>query len=481
MKIVLVAPSIKKSLSGILPDGIPKSVSKHLGVYPHLGICYIAALLRQNNIETNIIDIDGQLFSMQQAIDEIERLKPDIIGITSMTFTFLYALSLAKEIKKVINKPIVFGGNHVTIYPEETLRHSCVDIVVVGEGENTFLEVVLALRDKGDIAVNSVLEKIKGIAFRKNGRIIVNPARELIEDIDAMPPPAYELLTNMKYYGCNVSTPYMLKLTSRGCPAQCTFCCKVPWGSRVRYQSPKKVVDELEFLVKERGVKGIDFFDDTFTMDRERIMEITSLIRERRISFEYSFLTRADCVDRKLLKSLKESGCIIVAFGIETGSQRILDKLNKGITFEQIKNAFKMTEDTGIRTVGGFTVGNPQETREDIYKTIELIRSIKIDFVKANILIPYPGSALYNGMLESGELKYDYWRQMTIDGSVAIHPPLANSHIPKNELIRFRNLINRTSYLRRNSNVFKIRKIKLAADVKRSYSIIKAAFFDKRL
>ena len=481
MKIVLVAPSIKKSLSGMLPDGIPKSVSKHLGIYPHLGICYIAALLRKNDIEVHIIDIDAQGLSCQQAINEIKKLDPDIIGITSMTFTFLYALNLAKEIRKVINKPMVFGGNHATIYPEETLQHLCVDIVVIGEGENTFLEIVNALSNKNIAELQGDLEKIRGIAFRVNGKARITPPREFIEDLDTLPYPPYELLKDMKYYGCNVRTPYMLMLTSRGCSAQCTFCCKEPWGSRVRYQSPERVVSELEYLVKGLGIKGVDFFDDTFTLNQGRIMEITSLIKKRRIKFEFSFLTRVDCVEKKLLRELKESGCIILAFGIETGSPRILDKLNKRITVEQIKRAFRMAEEAGIRTVGGFTVGNPSETKEDVYKTIELIKSVSIDFVKANILIPYPGSALYNEMLESGILKDDYWRQMTINGSVESQPPLANNLISKKELIKLRNLINRIPYLRGNSNVFKFGKIRLATDIKRSLSMIKAAFFDRNL
>jgi len=340
MKIVLVAPSIKKSLSGMLPDGIPKSVSKHLGIYPHLGICYIAAVLRRNNLEVQIIDIDGQGLSLQQAINEIIKYDPDIIGITSMTFTFLYALDLAKEIKKVTNKPIIFGGNHVTIYPKETLKHPCVDMVVIGEGENTFLEVVNALENKTIAQAQIDLEKISGIAFRENGQIKVTLPRKFIQDLDTLPYPAYELLKNMNYYGCNVSTPYMLMLTSRGCSGQCTFCCKEPWGFQVRYQSPKRVADELEFLVKGLGIKGVDFFDDTFTLNQDRIMEITSLIRQRQIKFEFSFLTRVDCVNKELLQELKESGCIILAFGIETGSPRILDKLNKRVTLQQIKRAY---------------------------------------------------------------------------------------------------------------------------------------------
>jgi anaerobic magnesium-protoporphyrin IX monomethyl ester cyclase len=481
MKIVLVAPSIKQSLSGMLPDGIPKNVSKHLGVYPHLGICSIAAVLSKNNIETHIVDIDGQGLSKGQAVNAIKKLNPDIIGITSMTFTFLYALSLAQEIKRLTNAPVVFGGNHVTIYPEETLKHSCVDIVVIGEGENTFLELVEVFKTKNIEDGKIDLKKIRGIAFKENGKSIVNPPREFIKDLDILPQPAYGLLSNMKYYGCNVRTPYMLMVTSRGCPAQCTFCCKEPWGSSIRYQSPKRVVSELEFLVKGAGIKGIDFFDDTFTLDRARIMEITDLIRQKQLNFEFSFLTRADCVDKELLKALKDSGCIIIAFGIETGSRRILEKLNKGIAYEQIRTAFKMVEEAGIRTVGGFTVGNPTETREDIYQTVNLIKSVKIDFVKANILIPYPGSFLYKEMLKSGLLEHDYWRQMTIDGFVSTRPPLANNIIPKTELIRLRNMINRIPYLRNRSNILKFNKIRLTADIKRSFSIIKASLFDRNI
>jgi len=141
----------------------------------------------------------------------------------------------------------------------------------------------------------------------------------------------------------------------------------------------------------------------------------------------------------------------------------------------------KLAEEAGIRTVGGFTVGNPSETKEDIYKTIQLIKSVNIDYAKANILIPYPGSALYNEMLESKVIKEDYWRQMTIDGLVRSHPPLANNLISKPQLIRLRNHINRISYLRGKSNIFKFGKIRVTADLKRSFSIINTAFFDRNL
>jgi anaerobic magnesium-protoporphyrin IX monomethyl ester cyclase len=463
----------------MLPDGIPKSVSKHLGIYPHLGISYIAAVLLKNNYQVHIIDIDGQNIGQKEAIAEIIRINPDLIGITSMTFTFLYALNLAKAIKRITDKQIVFGGNHVTIYPQETLEHTCVDIVVIGEGENTFLELTNLLDSKGHEATGEDLKKIKGIAFRQNGKIVLTEPRDFIGDLDTLPYPAYELLKNMKYYGCNVRSPYMLMLTSRGCSGQCTFCCKEPWGSCVRLESPRRILGQIDYLVNGQGIKGVDFFDDTFTLDQERAMEITSLIIEKKIKFEFSFLTRVDCVNSELLKNLKKAGCIIVAFGVESGSPKVLEQLNKRVSVEQIKKAFCLAEEAGIRTVGGFTVGNPSETKEDIFKTAELIKSANIDFVKANILIPYPGSALYSDMIKSGLLKEDYWKQMTRLGRVDSQPPLANNLISKPELVKMRNMINRIPYLRSKSNVFKFGKIRLLSDIKRSLSIIEAAFFDR--
>ena len=480
MKTLLIAPSIRRSLSNGLADGMPKNISKNFGLYPHLGICYIASVLRENNIEVEIIDVNVERISKRQIVEKINEINPDIIGISSMTFTFLYALDLAKKIKSSLSIPIVFGGNHVSIYPKEVISHECVDIGVIGEGEITFLEIVNILKAKRLKDSFPALEKVKGIVFKNNGRLFLTEPRELVSNLDEFPPPAVDLLRPGQYYGCNLAAPYMTMVTSRGCPYNCSFCSKEPWGRSFRCHSARRVVDEVEHLVSNMGIKAIDFFDDTFIVNQDRIKEIVELIKERKIDFEFGITTRVNAINRQMLRKLKAIGCKTVAFGIESGDPKILKKINKDITIEQIKTAFQYTQEAGINTVGFFMVGNPTETESEIQNTIRLIKNINADYFIANILIPYPGSKLYSDMLEKGELKEDYWKRVTLEGR-ASPTPLANSQISSKKLIKIRNYINRMPYVRFKSNLFKFRKIRSIYDIKRSLNTLKTSYFDDTL
>jgi len=480
MKILLIAPSIRNSLLSQLNDGMPRSISKSFGVYPHLGICYIAAVLRKNNFQVQIIDLNVERISNPELIDMIGKLKPDMIGISNMTFTFLQALDLARQIKASLPVPIIFGGNHVSIYPQEVISHSCVDIGVIGEGEFTFLEIANLLKAKKIEDVDSDLEKINGIVFKSKEKVVITPPREFIADLDQLPFPAIDLLKVKKYYGCNLALPYMTMVTARGCPYDCSFCSKYPWGRQVRYNSAKRVVDEIEYLVREMGIKAIDFFDDTFIFNKSRVEEMSDLIRERKIEFEFGITTRVNTVNKEILKKLKLMGCKTIAYGVESGDPGVLERLDKKITVEQIKTAFKWAEEEGINTVGFFMVGNPLETEKEVKNTIKLIKNINADYFIANALVPYPGSRLYEDLLKSGQMKEDYWRELTLEGK-ARPTPLANTKIPRDRLIKMRNYINRMPYLRLKSNILKFRKIKSLSDIKRSLNTLLASCFDKRL
>ena len=480
MKVLLIAPPIRESLLSGLDDGMPKKIAKEFGLYPHLGICYIAAVLRENNIGVKIIDIEAERLSKSQVIAKIREINPDIIGITSMTFTFLYALNLAKEIKLNLSVPIVFGGNHVSIYPREAISHDCIDIVVIGEGERTFFEIIQLLKNKKINDAHDDFMRIKGIVFKNKGEIFATESREFISNLDELPFPAWDMLKINRYYGCNLPVPHMTMITARGCPYNCFFCSKVPWGRTFRCHSAKRVVDEIEYLVKNIGIKAIDFFDDTFIVNQDRIREIAELIKERKIHFEFGITTRVNNINKEILNELKTVGCKTIAFGVESGDPEILKKLDKRITVEQIKKAFKWAKEVGLNTVGFFLVGNPTETACEIRNTIRLIKEIDADYFVANILMPYPGSRLYSDMLSSGRLKEDYWRRVTLEGQASL-TPVANDKIPRKKLIKMRNHINRLPYLRLRSNVFKFRKLKLIHDFKRSLTTLITSCFGSDL
>ena len=480
MKVLLIAPPIRENLFSGLDDGMPKKVAKEFGIYPHLGICYIAAVLRKNNIEVEIIDIEAERLSKSQVITKVREIDPDIIGITSMTFTFLYALDLAKEIKLNLSVPIVFGGNHVSIYPKEAISHDSIDIVVIGEGENTFLEIVQMLGDKKLDDSYDEMKKIKGIAFKNKSDIFLTEPREFISNLDEIPPPAVDRLKIGNYYGCNLPIPFLTMITARGCPYNCFFCSRAPWGRTFQYHSAKRVVDEIEYLVNELGIKAIEFFDDTFVFNQDRIKEMSELIKEKRIHFEFGITTRVNNINTEILRELKTMGCKTIAFGVESGDPGILNKLDKRITVGLIKDAFRWSKEAGINTVGFFMVGNPTETKDEIKNTIDLIKEIDADYFIANILMPYPGSRLYSDMLTNGRLREDYWRRVTLEGK-ASPTPLANDTIPRKKLIQIRNRINRMPYLRLKSNLFKFKKVKLLPDIKRALITLITSYFDNDL
>jgi len=481
MKVLFIAPPIRESSAEVC-DGTNKSIIMDLGVFPHLGICYMAALLQEHHIEVSIIDLNVEKLSFPQIVQRIKEINPSVIGITSMTFTFLYALRLSREIRKCFSTPVVLGGVHPTLYPREVLSHDSIDVVVIGEGEATFLELVNHL--SGGLIARALpgLEEVKGIAFKKgNGEVVVTAPRPLIENLDDLPPPAIGLIDARKYFRCNLAAPSMNLITARGCPSRCVFCSKTPWGQSYRSHSPRRVVDEVEDLVKNRGMRSVEFQDDTFTVNKAWVREILRLLKERKIRVEFGIATRVNAVDKELLMELRQAGCQSVGFGVESGDPRILKAMKKDITLEQIRNAFQWAREAGLNAVGLFMVGNPTETEESVKKTIALIKEIRPAYLLANVLIPYPGSELYADMVKN-RLQTDYWKQVTLAGKAGL-PPLANEGIPLERLIDMRNYLSRLSYMNLNilDNLRKIRNIRGWRDFVRPFRQLKSSLTDKRL
>lgn len=473
MNVLLIAPNIRESLKSKISDGMPKFLGRNIGVYPPLGLCYIAAVLRDNGINVKIVDTNVEKFSINKVLKEIDKFQPDIIGISAMSFTFLNALYLAKKIKNKFDVPIVLGGNHASIYPKEVLSHDCIDVSVAGEGEYTMLELINSMKNSRGI------EKVNGIVYKDKGRIISTKSRPLIKNLDELPIPSIDLLKLDRYYGCNMKTPWTTMITSRGCPFSCTFCCKEPFGNVYRYHSAERVVEEIKWYIEKFGIKSIEFFDDTFTMNRRRIKKIISLIKREKIEFEFAITTRIDTVDRELLKELKSTGCIKIHYGVESGDSRVLKILKKNTTQKQIEKVFNWSKEVGIESVAYVMVGIPTETINEIENTIKLLKKIEPDNIKCNVLIPYPGSQLYKNMVKYDKLE-DYWKEITISGKDK-ETPLANKKLSRNELLKKRNQINRMSYFRLKTNLFKINKIKSIDDIKRTINFVVNSYFDKNI
>jgi len=365
-----------------------------------LGLGYLAAVLEKNKYEVDVIDCQALKLSYDEVKSEIDKRQPSIVGITSTTLTYKSALRIAKITKETCpNCLTILGGSHATFWDEKALQESpYLDIVVRKEGENTILELVKRL--EADKSYGDVL----GITCRQDGKIVRNRDGSYIENLDDLPFPAHHLwpLASLMKYG-SVIFPVM---TSRGCVFWCDFCTAVRmFGRRYRMRSPKNVVDELEFLCKTYGAHQFTFYDDAFTVDQERTAEICEEIKNRRLKIEWDCETRVDMVTKELLLKMKEAGCMAVWFGVESGSQNVLDAMRKGISTAQTIRAFKWAKEVGLMTVAGVVFGFPGETKETIWETIKFIERISPHDVGYYIATPYPGTPLYDVVKEKGWLR----------------------------------------------------------------------------
>jgi len=366
--------------------------------YPPLGLAYVGAALEKAGHKVKIIDISADKIPKHEFLQTIKNYK--IIGLTSTTPTFNQAENLCKLIKENTEAITVLGGIHATIDPEDCLKSENIDFVVRGEAEATITELVDKIQNKKSFS------KVKGISFTKNGKIIHNENRDLIQNLDEIPFPARHLFNHQKYtYPDSLLSPVMPIMTSRGCPHNCTYCCtKLIFSRRVRFRSAKNVVDEIEYLIKKYKVKEIHFWDDNFTLYKQRVFEINNELKKRGIKLHFAFPNglRVDQVDFEILKCLKDMGVYSLAFGVESGNQIILDNVKKGTTIKQIEQAYKWAKELGFETWGFFMIGLYGDTPETIKDTISFAKKINPDVAKFHILKPFPGTEIFKQLLKEG-------------------------------------------------------------------------------
>jgi len=377
----------------------PRGVHQHPPFIP-LGIGYLAAVLEENQYEVDVVDCQALRLSYEGVEREIGERQPDVVGITSTTLTYKSALRIAEIAKAVCPSCLtVLGGCHATFWDDKALQECpYLDVVVRKEGENTLLE--LARRLEGGRPFHDVL----GITCRRGGEIVRTADRPYIEDLDSLPFPAHHLwpIERLRKYGKTIF-PLM---TSRGCVYWCNFCSAVRmFGRRYRMRSPKNVVDELEFLNKTYGADQFTFYDDTFTVNQPKTAKICDEIRNRKLKIEWDCETRVDMVTKELLLKMRKAGCIAIWFGVESGSQRIIDAMEKGFSIAQATRAFKWAKEAGLLTVAGVILGFPGETKETAWETIKLVEKINPDDVGYYIATPYPGTPMYDFVKEKGWLK----------------------------------------------------------------------------
>lgn len=393
----------------------PQTASKYkfMGVIaPPLGIAYMAGVLQENNIDVEILDASAEDMDFKDVEKELLKRKPDLVALTALTPTIGRALETAQVVKETLpDSIVVMGGYHPTFNFIETLEDENVDIVIRGEGEYVMLNLVQALENQ------SSLHDVKGIVFEdKNSKeIVVNPEAPLIQDLDELPFPALNLLPMKKYRLLDMDTHMTTMITTRGCPMQCSFCSSAAMhGKKIRERSVENIVDEIEYLKTNYDIDTIAFMDDTFTLKKRKVIAICDEILKRNIEIMWGCTSRVDTLDEKLLKKMKEAGCITIFIGVESADQQQLDNMCKNTTIAKIENAFKIAHKLKIRTIASVALGMPGDTKEIMNKTVKFVHKLKPNYAIYSLATPYPGTRFYKEAFEKNLIKIKDWSKYTL-------------------------------------------------------------------
>jgi anaerobic magnesium-protoporphyrin IX monomethyl ester cyclase len=387
------------------PENAPWVLGRKL---PPLGLAYVAGALEKDRFQVEVLDN----YLMKKPIDEVKQLvatkKPGIVGITCGSATYRRCLETARAVKEANPAcKVVVGGWHASYAPDSLLEHQEVDYVVVGEGEEAMTQLARQIM-KGMDAEGAAA--IAGVGYRRNGELVKNPPK-FISNLDRVPFPARHLLP-MDQYGRKIEfldvEPVDIMSITRGCPYNCAYCdIEKLWGKKCRIFSPPRIVEEVQHLVNRFNSKGVYFISDNFTILKKETLEFCGLMKKERVDVQWVCDTRADLLSRDLLRNMRQAGCKTIWFGVESGSPRIMDIINKGITKEQTLAAFKLCREEGIQVACSFMIGIPGETVEDMEASLKFAKQLNPDWCGFNIYVAYPGSVLYEEILE----KHLYDRQ----------------------------------------------------------------------
>lgn len=373
--------------------------------FPPLGLGYIASYLRQNDISTSLIDCT--FLSQQQALERVRNSNPEIVGIYSM-FSMKHPAMLMAKLLRNNCEMLVAGGPLPTIRPENFLEDF--DVVAVGEGEQTMVELVRAFENRQSLST------VNGIVYKKQNKnvdpeVVSTRSREFIEDLDRLPFPARDLFDNQSYknhYFTKFGYTTTSLITSRGCPFQCDFCSRAVFGNGVRTRSAANVVDEME-NVRALGYDRVWFADDCFTLNRKRLLSICDEIIRRGLRMDWECLSRVDTIDMETASKMNQAGCIRVFFGIESGNDAILALMKKKATADEARKAVLTTKSAGIQVGAFFIVGYPSETDKTVLDTLRFVSSLPLDYLSFTMPYPIPGTPLYDRVKDN--IEFDDWNE----------------------------------------------------------------------
>ncbi len=374
-----------------------KGIEKIGAALPPLGLLYLGAALEQAAYEVKVHDSDLLNSTLTDILTQVKAYGPNFIGIYCNTSNYHRVVEYADSLKTISAAPICLGGPHPIIEPEKVLANRSIDFAVLGEGEITIVELLNALNRGSD------LRQVMGIGFKpRAGEIVINSRRELIEDLNTLPLPARHLVPISEYRPAPhhyLELPMTTMIVSRGCPFGCLFCAsRNVWGRIYRTRSVDNAIMEIKFLIEKYKIKNINFWDDLWGLNRDWTEEFCRRLIAEKIKISWSCERRVDTVDLEILKLMKQAGCYSIFYGVESLDQDCLDAINKGIKVEQAENVIRLTKQAGIEARANFILGLPHETPQKAKAMVKRIIKLNPDYVKFNILTPYPGTLMYEAV-----------------------------------------------------------------------------------
>jgi anaerobic magnesium-protoporphyrin IX monomethyl ester cyclase len=439
MRLLLINPAERE----VLRANLPLEIEQIRGNNPPISLLEVAAAARDwGGAEVRLIDAQAQLLTSQQVAEMAREFQPDLIGLSAVSFTMPSVLAQVKACKQELpGVPVWLGGLQPYLYPSETLAVPEIDGLVLGEGE---YPIASLCRHWGNI---EELKQAPGLYFTHNSEIIDTGIAPIITDLNVLPQPAFDLI-KPELYGSVITDahPVAIAVTSRGCPYRCTFCSNSVTGKGFRAHSVDYVVQNFERL-KELGFASILVYDEVFTIDKQRVRDICAALQDRDWDLPWMIRATVGSVDEGMLQDLAAAGCEWITFGIESGSERVLKRLNKPVKLDKALEVFKASRRAGLKTLAYFMIGNPDEDESDLQKTEQYMRRLDADLVHIAVYTVYPATSLYDEGLKKDHFGGDVWLDFSRNPDTEFEPPLWPGPFSREELFSRARHLYRSYYL----------------------------------